>query len=550
MQLRKSPLIYNEYLVGTVLLTIGIVALMIIFLELSGQITKSKEHYVRNAQAYMTGLKNLKKWNESFGGIYVRKSPEVSDYPYIDDTSLHAENNTTLIHINHAWMLRQLSERSQNTEYRFKITSLTPVNPDNLAKGFEARALNRLKRHTSVDTYYEFDNESQTFNYFGLLRNSASCISCHPSETVGSIRGGISITNDAGFYFDDLVIFKVRAVVVATGLIVLLLTIFIIYRKLVNRQTDLLAFNERLENEVSNRTRELNEQNSYLQTVLDTSPDVIVITNGKNIIGANQRFFDLFQYPSLDAFKKKHDCICEYFEQVNDVHYLQDKHINGVLWPYYLLTHQNEEHKVQITLQGQKLFFSIKVRRIKSSEEKLLVELSDITEVEKQKKSFEKIATTDKLTGIANRFQFDLLSHQAIKNAQRYGEPLSLIMFDIDWFKKINDTYGHDVGDEVLQNVTGLIRARVRESDIFARWGGEEFVIMLLNSDPVQAHNIAQTLRSCIDEHHFSTVGHLSASFGVTTLRSNDTAHSFFKRADNNLYLAKQGGRNRVLSDK
>jgi diguanylate cyclase (GGDEF)-like protein/PAS domain S-box-containing protein len=155
-------------------------------------------------------------------------------------------------------------------------------------------------------------------------------------------------------------------------------------------------------------------------------------------------------------------------------------------------------------------------------------------------------ATSDPLTGIANRLKFNDRLSTEVQRAKRFGTPLSLMMFDIDHFKKINDTYGHLAGDAVLRELTSLVGRYVRMHDIFARWGGEEFMILLTNTAAENARLFAEKLRTTIATNKFSTVGHVTCSFGVAQLSLEDTDDRFTHRVDDALYKAKLKGRNSV----
>lgn len=167
-------------------------------------------------------------------------------------------------------------------------------------------------------------------------------------------------------------------------------------------------------------------------------------------------------------------------------------------------------------------------------------------ELKRANELLEKQATTDALTGIFNRLKFDELLKSELSRAKRYALPLSLIMFDIDHFKKINDTYGHQAGDLVLKELTGLVAGDLRTPDIFARWGGEEFIILVPHDRVEEARELAERLRTRIAHFHFSIVWNVTCSFGVTGLRGDDDLNTFVKRADDALYKAKNGGRDRL----
>lgn len=120
-------------------------------------------------------------------------------------------------------------------------------------------------------------------------------------------------------------------------------------------------------------------------------------------------------------------------------------------------------------------------------------------------------------------------------------------MLDVDNFKSINDTYGHDVGDNVLRELTDTISEHIRQSDRFGRWGGEEFILLLPELDKEHALMFTEKLRKTIADHSFNGVSQITVSFGVAIFNQNDTKKSLLKRADTALYQAKDEGRNKVI---
>lgn len=159
-----------------------------------------------------------------------------------------------------------------------------------------------------------------------------------------------------------------------------------------------------------------------------------------------------------------------------------------------------------------------------------------------------RLSSTDHLTGIYNRAKLNDELKRNIILSKRYYNPLTIIIFDFDEFKTINDTFGHLCGDSVIIESVNLIQNIIRETDIFARWGGEEFVILLPNTDKDDALNLAERLRKGIEGHPFKGAGSVTCSFGVVKLSSEDDINSFLKKADQMLYKAKHSGRNIVKS--
>ncbi|MYL24697.1 diguanylate cyclase [Halomonas alkaliantarctica] len=173
--------------------------------------------------------------------------------------------------------------------------------------------------------------------------------------------------------------------------------------------------------------------------------------------------------------------------------------------------------------------------------------IRDISQQKRLEAELERNAITDHLTGAFNRKRFDEELSKALARRRRSGISTALILLDIDHFKPVNDTHGHAVGDKVLVELTNLIQSSLRVPDLLARWGGEEFVLLLPDTGLSEAHYLAERLRQLIAAHGFSVVGAITASLGVTTLQSTDCTHSCMKRLDEALYRAKHAGRNQVI---
>ncbi|MFY1017774.1 sensor domain-containing diguanylate cyclase [Ectopseudomonas khazarica] len=159
------------------------------------------------------------------------------------------------------------------------------------------------------------------------------------------------------------------------------------------------------------------------------------------------------------------------------------------------------------------------------------------------------LATTDVLTELPNRRGFDILAEQALQEAQREQSPLCAVLLDLDNFKLINDEHGHLAGDEVLQRFARQLRDKLRQSDILCRWGGEEFILLLKNTDRQAAHDLAEKLRQQCAEQRYAIAGktlQVTASLGLSQWQPGESLHSLLGRTDRALYRAKQSGRDRV----
>lgn len=162
------------------------------------------------------------------------------------------------------------------------------------------------------------------------------------------------------------------------------------------------------------------------------------------------------------------------------------------------------------------------------------------------KKYAEELSITDQLTQLYNRSYLDKTLHKEMTRFQRYGTPMSVILIDIDFFKEVNDLYGHLAGDMVLIEIARILKSNIRITDTLGRWGGEEFMIICAENDLNEAVRLAEKLRAAIASHTFPTIGTKTASFGVAAVMSGDDEMGLVERVDNALYQAKNLGRNRV----
>lgn len=167
-----------------------------------------------------------------------------------------------------------------------------------------------------------------------------------------------------------------------------------------------------------------------------------------------------------------------------------------------------------------------------------------ISMLERKTARLERIAATDRLTGAANRASFE---ERLLAEQQRPDRaPFSVLLFDVDGFKRINDTWGHARGDAVLKTLVARTRASLRSTDTLARWGGEEFAVLLPQTEVAEARLVAEKVRQAVAQEAFERVGEVTASFGVAMAAGGESGTSLLARADEALYRAKRNGRNRV----
>jgi len=288
------------------------------------------------------------------------------------------------------------------------------------------------------------------------------------------------------------------------------------------------------------RTRKLKK---YYKSIIDSTTNILLICEGYKLISVNKIFFKYFKkYKNIKEFTQEHNCICDYF--VPEDGYLQ-RMVDGEYWMDYIRKHPKLYHKAKLSIDGEIFYFSISLSIISQEMHRSSIILSDITEQELYKKELEYLTLSDPLTHVGNRRKYEKRIAEEISRACRYKTPLSLIVFDLDHFKRVNDNYGHTTGDEVLQEYSKLIAASLRDIDEVFRIGGEEFVIIAPHTKKEDALALAEKLRKLIQNNQ--KIVPVTASFGVTEYKRCEDKESFFTRADKALYAAKADGRNRVV---
>ncbi len=262
-----------------------------------------------------------------------------------------------------------------------------------------------------------------------------------------------------------------------------------------------------------------------LQKIIDSQNTLLFVTNDDSIEFANQRFIDYFKAKDMDDIKRK---------GLRLYHFLDDD-----LKSYEELYHFTNDDEKHITIE--KDTFIMQATLIESMHK--LFTLSKVTSLNNAKQNLENEVQLDALTGAYRKKYFDkrVEKELADKNA------CALAVLDIDDFKRVNDIYGHQVGDQVLQEFTTLIQSELHEDDIFARWGGEEFLILLKGDNTDETMERIEVMRRHIDAFSFATIDHLTASFGVAWYQDDDDSSSLLNRADKALYKAKSSGKNKII---
>lgn len=301
---------------------------------------------------------------------------------------------------------------------------------------------------------------------------------------------------------------------------------------------------DELEHLVQLRTTELVEREEVLHGITNAAYDAVIMVDHAGLITYwNPAAELMFGYAEVEAIGQNlHELIVpeRYLEraQAGFSHFTRSGEgtRTGKITTLQARRKNNDEFPVDISLSAIQLRGHWNAVAI----------VRDATERVDTEKRLKQLATTDTLTGICNRRSFDDTLEREVNRATRFSSPLSLILFDIDHFKRINDTFGHPTGDRVLAQLAGAVGSTIRTTDLFARWGGEEFVVLLPGSDLDSAHQLAEKLRLLLENQPFPEVGQVTCSFGVAEYAPGDNADGLLKKVDLCLYQAKTSGRNRV----
>lgn len=431
----------KKIIIYIIIFTLSLISLLLFF------ILDSKQSYIKMSQTmlFQEALSQYKsmiitrQWNSDHNSVYVKQTSKIKPNPYLKDNFLLTNKNEVMVRINPAWMTRQISELlNKDSTYKYKITSLLPINPQNEPDDFERTALKHFAKNKNEKYYTELAKDK--FNFMGALKVKPSCLACHIEQEykVGDIRGGLRISIPLNNYNKSI-------------------------------------------SEISKKTNTL-----YLISIFASLILLAILIYTFKLISKKQN---------------------------------QIKNLNNIL----------ENRVKERTLELEK-----KSDELKQSNDKLL-ELSRI----------------DFLTKLANRRYFFNYSNQLFSSLHRNNNKLSLVVIDIDYFKNINDTYGHNIGDLALIQIAGLLKHSIRESDFCARLGGEEFVIILNNSDIKSAYIFCEKIRTKVKETVFILEENkikITISLGIEEYNEkHDSINDIVNNADKALYEAKAQGRDRTV---
>ena len=290
------------------------------------------------------------------------------------------------------------------------------------------------------------------------------------------------------------------------------------------------------------KTRLLEEEKKYVQNILDLQENLIIVTDGKKALNANKALLNFFGLRNFSEFQSNHVCIDSALIKEDGYFHLDSAKKNSAWIDEVVELSKKEDVLVKIKGASKESVFTLKITNFNDF---YILNLTDVTKISKLSDEYERAANFDNLTQIYNRNMLHSLLNKKINSKREKEDGFVLMMLDIDFFKKVNDAYGHLVGDEVLKGISQVVKKHIRADEIFARWGGEEFVLVV-NVGIQQGMKIAENLRKYVEAEDFGVAKEITCSFGITEFMENDTLDTLIKRADDALYKAKETGRNKV----
>lgn len=284
--------------------------------------------------------------------------------------------------------------------------------------------------------------------------------------------------------------------------------------------------------------RKLAKQKNLTSVLMDFQDNLIFVIENGQIIEANRTFSAVTGF-TLTPVTQTEDLFGCF---IDDPNYFFPRNQNR--WVEEFLKDHHGMAKVKWRgLDGKEHVYFMRGMLIPGEVQYLLV-CKDITEFEKEVQKNELLITLDPLTKICNRLKFDQILTSEFEQAQQNDRSFSLIMADIDNFKRINNEFGHQVGDKVLITLATIVQQRIREKDVFARWEGEKFILLIPDENKKKAAILAESIRKLLAGFYFYDVGKLTCSFGIAEFSAGKSKNQLLKEADHALSISKMNGKN------
>ena len=433
------------------------------------------------------------------------------------------------------WEAKDLAIKYQEAaEDNHFMLNLTPLHSQQVCIIENKKKLEPFQELIHIKT-----NNGEKFNFYVKNKNDIEIVSFFPIKNLSNKTVAWIVSHTKSDIIKSS-LFNTMVVRILS-LIISLVIIYLIFRQ-IKSNIQIKIEQEQLEIEKEKSEKKQN----LLNEILNTTDNIMIITDFKDIKYSNDKFKSMMLIAHTSQYNEEshHNMLNLFMETDSYLH-------GGLLKENESFAHlykntKATDRKVLILNENfEPKAYSIVIQKLEENGD-YLVTLSDISEMQEEFKEVENKAYIDGLTGVYNRNKFNELFTKELERVKRYKEPLSIAIIDIDHFKKFNDTFGHLVGDEVLVSMAQTVNKSTRETDIFARWGGEEFVIMFINTPSTKAKEAAEHIKDKIEANEHPTAGKITASFGITEYKDGDNLETVFKRCDDALYRAKENGRNRV----
>ncbi len=520
-----------------------------------------------------------RRWAASHGGVYVPVTDTFKPNPYLitPNRDLTATNGMKLTLVNPAWMTRQVFElfnKQMALPIINRLTSLKYLNPANKPDEWEENALLSFEKGQSERSDIKVIHDQPYMRFMKPIVTEKGCLKCHGHQgyKIGDIRGGISVSIPMKPYYDALSAEKRSVIISYSAFWAIGLGFILVFtgkvsgqqKKIIESKDDLEKKNEKLSliYQVSSATSKTMDMDTLLADILhiitrtgvfsvEHKGGIFLVKDEKMVLvshlGHTQQFLDAHSEMKIG------DCLCGLVAKTGEILISRNsdidtrhtitfpdmkphghiiiplKTINKIIGVLYLYVPAD----IELSEELVKTLLSIgEVAGIAINSVKLYEETKDLS-------------LHDPLTGLGNRRLMEITLENLFESVKRYGRDLSAIMLDIDFFKKYNDTYGHPAGDQLLAVIAKILLGEIRKSDIAVRYGGEEFIVLLPETNLKDACDAAERIRKSIESKAGITV-----SLGVSSFhRDMQDKESLIKQVDHALYQAKQKGRNRVEVD-
>lgn len=455
-----------------------------------------------------------------------------------------------------------------------RFASNNPRNIKNKANQFESNILEKFN-NKEISQYKEikYNEDGKKVLYYAIPTKplTQKCMKCHSTpnkapkelidtygdkngfyEKIGIIRALLS--TEYPLDDSDKFIYKSTAVL---SFVLLVIFIFFIYlythftNKIIKKNLKLKELNDSLEEKIQHETHALQTTNTQLQNVIKGSElgywDWNLKTGWHEV---NQRWLDILGLDEKDIKHNQSDWESRILEEDQKrIMPIINKAIedNKTYTVEFRMRHKDGHH-VWIEGSGSLIekYNNGDALRACGTHKDISKRKEEEFKLIKAKEELKKLSITDKLTTLYNRHKLDEVLQDEQNRSNRYKTNFGVLIFDIDYFKKVNDTFGHNVGDQVLIKFANILKVNSRQTDIVGRWGGEEFIIIVPLVDKDSILKFANNLKDKIENNVFDVVGKITASIGVSIYKNNESTKEIISRADEALYFSKNNGRNKI----